>query len=102
MVCARIVGRRGGRTIKLPLSVRLRGEIGSNASHVYAVSRVFLHGKIILGSWHLAVSSSSIAVVTVARGWFDHISDSVDVRALLNNGRRKHLSLHGLMGNDFN
>ena len=62
------MGRRGGRAFKLPLSVRVSREIGSNASHVHAVSRICLSGIAVLAP------PSPIAVVIVApRGWFDRV-----------------------------
>ena len=63
------MGRRGGRAFKLPLSVRVSRETGSNGSHVHAVSRICLSGIAVL-----AAPPSPIAVVIVApRGWFDRL-----------------------------
>ena len=82
MVCARIAGSRGGRLVKLPLSVRVSREIGSKDSNFHAVSRIRLGGNAVL-----AASPSPIAVVIVApRGWFDHLLQVWQVSAPLNSG----------------
>ena len=66
------LGRRGGRTFKLPLTVRVSAKIVRTSGNVHAVSRIRLHGNALLGispSPALASRGDSVA----ARGWIDHL-----------------------------
>ena len=69
MAWERIAGRRGGCAAIFHLLVGARREIGSNGSHVHAVTKICLHGNAVL-----AASPSPIAAIAIAaRGWFDHL-----------------------------
>ena len=46
MGCARIAGSRGGRSVKLPLSVRAAEEFSSIGSHDHLVSRIGILGNV--------------------------------------------------------
>ena len=69
MAWKRIAGRHGGCAAIFHLLVGARREIGSNGSHVHAVTKICLHGNAVL-----AASPSPIAAIAIAaRGWFDHL-----------------------------